>query len=425
MRWSNSCSTRCPTRCATRCSGTSTPMNHAISQSVPGARHARRRPDAQDHHRAAGTLARPSLILGLLVYSPLLTRMIGNIGAMGLSEDKLYNAVRRFDKAGERSSTPDACRPSTSSSTTSAGDQSQAALPVRRRADGHGHRPLPDRRSGKVPSWSKELTHEPVSKMTSRSVLIIGAGFRRPGYRNPPAAERDRRLRHPSSAATASAAPGGITPTRAPPARPPGAVLVFFRPKPDWAGSAPAARILGYIRDVVDRYRLRRHIRFRDQRHRHELRLRHRDLDRGYGIRDDVHRPDRRAGGRPLADVSWPDIRGLDSYTGHKIHSARWDHDYDVTGKADRSDRHRRQRGCRIIPELVKTASKVKVFQRTPGWVLPRLDFAHPDWANSCSTMSRRPRTRPAKPCSGDTGRRGGHGVGHRGDLGHSTRRKG
>jgi cation diffusion facilitator CzcD-associated flavoprotein CzcO len=34
-----------------------------------------------------------------------------------------------------------------------------------------------------------------------------------------------------------------------------------------------------------------------------------------------------------------------------------------------------------IIPELVKTAAKVTVFQRTPGWVLPRLDFDHPGWA--------------------------------------------
>jgi cation diffusion facilitator CzcD-associated flavoprotein CzcO len=34
-----------------------------------------------------------------------------------------------------------------------------------------------------------------------------------------------------------------------------------------------------------------------------------------------------------------------------------------------------------IIPELVKKAAKVKVFQRTPGWVLPRLNFPHPDWA--------------------------------------------
>ena len=31
-----------------------------------------------------------------------------------------------------------------------------------------------------------------------------------------------------------------------------------------------------------------------------------------------------------------------------------------------------------IIPELVKVAGSVKVFQRTPGWVMPRLDLETP-----------------------------------------------
>jgi len=35
----------------------------------------------------------------------------------------------------------------------------------------------------------------------------------------------------------------------------------------------------------------------------------------------------------PLANASFPDIRGIEAYAGHKIHSARWDHDYDMTGK--------------------------------------------------------------------------------------------
>jgi cation diffusion facilitator CzcD-associated flavoprotein CzcO len=79
----------------------------------------------------------------------------------------------------------------------------------------------------------------------------------------------------------------------------------------------------------------------------------------------------------PLADHSFPDIRGIDTYQGHKIHSACWDHDYDFTGKrvavigAGAS-------AVQIVPELVKSAEFVKVFQRTPGWVLPRLDTRMP-----------------------------------------------
>jgi cation diffusion facilitator CzcD-associated flavoprotein CzcO len=79
----------------------------------------------------------------------------------------------------------------------------------------------------------------------------------------------------------------------------------------------------------------------------------------------------------PLPDHKWPDIRGLDTYQGHKIHSARWDHDYDFTGKRV-AVIGTGASAVQIIPELVKQAEFVKVFQRTPGWVLPRLDGTTP-----------------------------------------------
>ncbi|OHT79312.1 4-hydroxyacetophenone monooxygenase [Mycobacteroides chelonae] len=77
----------------------------------------------------------------------------------------------------------------------------------------------------------------------------------------------------------------------------------------------------------------------------------------------------------PLANVSFPAIPGLESYEGHKIHSARWDHDYDFTGKRV-AVVGTGASAVQIIPELVKSAEMVKVFQRTPGWVLPRVNRA-------------------------------------------------
>ena len=79
----------------------------------------------------------------------------------------------------------------------------------------------------------------------------------------------------------------------------------------------------------------------------------------------------------PLPDHKLPDIRGLDTYRGHKIHSARWDHDYDFTGKRV-AVIGTGASAVQIVPELVKKAEFVKVFQRTPGWVLPRLGHRHP-----------------------------------------------
>ena len=84
----------------------------------------------------------------------------------------------------------------------------------------------------------------------------------------------------------------------------------------------------------------------------------------------------------PLSNASFPDIRGLDTYTGHKILSARWDHDYDMTDKRV-AVIGTGASAVQIIPELVKVARSVKVFQRTPGWVLPKPDFPHPEWTRS------------------------------------------
>ena len=87
----------------------------------------------------------------------------------------------------------------------------------------------------------------------------------------------------------------------------------------------------------------------------------------------------------PLPDHDWPDIRGLDTYEGHKIHSARWDHDYDFAGKRV-AVIGTGASAVQIVPELVNRADFVKVFQRTAGWVIPRLDVATPQAARTLFT---------------------------------------
>lgn len=79
----------------------------------------------------------------------------------------------------------------------------------------------------------------------------------------------------------------------------------------------------------------------------------------------------------PLSDASFPEIRGIEEYAGTKILSARWDHDFDFAGKSV-AVIGTGASAVQIIPELVRTAGSVKVFQRTPGWVLPRLDAQTP-----------------------------------------------
>jgi len=77
-----------------------------------------------------------------------------------------------------------------------------------------------------------------------------------------------------------------------------------------------------------------------------------------------------------LVDPQWPDIKGLHSFSGEMFHTARWNHDYDVTG-------HKVAvvgTGCsavQVVPSIAPQVEKLEVFQRTPAWVLPKIDRAY------------------------------------------------
>ena len=71
-----------------------------------------------------------------------------------------------------------------------------------------------------------------------------------------------------------------------------------------------------------------------------------------------------------------PDIPGLDSFEGTVFHSAEWDWDQDlrdkqvaVIGSAASA--------VQLVPEIVKEAGRVYLFQRTANWVLPKQDVPY------------------------------------------------
>lgn len=150
-----------------------------------------------------------------------------------------------------------------------------------------------------------------------------------------------------------------------------------FVANPGWSRAYPSAEeIYQHIEDMVDRFDLRRHIRFGTE-------VTGLAFDEGDGVWT-VSAGRKRFRARtvvlasgPLPDASFPAIPGLESYAGRKIHSARWDHDYDFSGKKI-AVIGTGASAVQIVPELVKQAGFVKVFQRTPGWVIPRLDVAMP-----------------------------------------------
>jgi cation diffusion facilitator CzcD-associated flavoprotein CzcO len=151
-----------------------------------------------------------------------------------------------------------------------------------------------------------------------------------------------------------------------------------FVKNPTWSRTySPADEIRNHIEDMADRFDIRRRIQFGQE-------VTGLSFDEGAGVWTATTGSRKRFRARtvilasgPLPDSSFPDIRGIDSYEGHKIHSARWDKDYDFSGKRV-GVIGTGASAIQIIPELVKQADFVKVFQRTPGWVLPRFDFATP-----------------------------------------------
>ncbi|MFN3585979.1 MAG: flavin-containing monooxygenase [Moraxellaceae bacterium] len=153
-----------------------------------------------------------------------------------------------------------------------------------------------------------------------------------------------------------------------------------FAQNPDWSRSfSGSAEILGYIHRLVEDFALAPLIRFGCN-----VRALAFDEAAGEWQADIDGGAPRRArpgiqGSGPRSNASITALPGIERYEGHKIHSARWDHGYDMRGKRV-AVIGTGASAVQIIPELVKTAAAVKVFQRTPGWVLPRPDFTAPDW---------------------------------------------
>ncbi len=77
-----------------------------------------------------------------------------------------------------------------------------------------------------------------------------------------------------------------------------------------------------------------------------------------------------------------PPIPGLDGFDGPAFHTADWRHDIDLDGKRVAVI----GTGCsaiQVVPAIQPIAQRVDVYQRSPGWTLPKMDYAYPEWAHA------------------------------------------
>lgn len=149
-----------------------------------------------------------------------------------------------------------------------------------------------------------------------------------------------------------------------------------FEPNPDWSNMfAESGEIQQYLLRIVDKYALRPHLRLNTP-------IAAAAFDERDGIWtltiDGGEKFRARAvvsamGG--LIDPSYPDIKGLESFAGEQIHTARWNHDYDLAGKRV-GVIGTGASAVQVIPAVAPQVEKLTVFQRTPAWVMPRGDRA-------------------------------------------------
>ncbi len=76
----------------------------------------------------------------------------------------------------------------------------------------------------------------------------------------------------------------------------------------------------------------------------------------------------------PLHEPVYPDVPGIERFTGPAFHSSRWQHDLDLAGRRV-AVVGTGASACQFVPEIQPVVGSLTLFQRTPAWVIPK-----PDW---------------------------------------------
>jgi cation diffusion facilitator CzcD-associated flavoprotein CzcO len=152
-----------------------------------------------------------------------------------------------------------------------------------------------------------------------------------------------------------------------------------FAPNPRWSRRyAPGAEIQAYIEDVASRHGVLDRVRLRTEVTRATF-----DEARGRWLLETSAGPHEAdlivAACGQLSVPSIPAIPGLDEFPGPVFHTARWRHDVDLAGKRVAL----MGTGCSSIqvgPRIQPEVAQLDVYQRSPGWTIPKMDFEYPPW---------------------------------------------
>ncbi len=71
-----------------------------------------------------------------------------------------------------------------------------------------------------------------------------------------------------------------------------------------------------------------------------------------------------------------PNLKGMENFTGKVMHSARWDHDYNLQGKTV-AVIGTGASAIQFVPEVAKQVKHMTVFQRSAPFIIPKPDRAY------------------------------------------------
>jgi cation diffusion facilitator CzcD-associated flavoprotein CzcO len=209
-----------------------------------------------------------------------------------------------------------------------------------------------------------------------RSIAVVGGGFggvgavvmlRRAGYSEVTAFERGERIggvwHHNTYPGAACDVPSHL-------------YEFSFAPNPRWSRRyAPQQEIQAYLEDVARAHGAHERIRTGT-----EVRSARWDEARGKWLLATSAGPHEAdvlitACGQ-LSVPKAPALPGLDEFAGPAFHTARWRHDLELAGRRVAVI----GTGCsaiQVVPAIQPIVAGVDVYQRSPGWTFPKMDFAY------------------------------------------------
>ena len=149
----------------------------------------------------------------------------------------------------------------------------------------------------------------------------------------------------------------------------------WFEPNPYWSRLyAPGAELKRYAERVADKYNVRRYMRFNTTvegaRWDEDAQVWLVSLTGGETLRSQFLIL---ATGY-LCQPRTPDVPGIDTFVGRIVHAAQWDDSYSLKGRRA-AIIGTGSTGVQLVPALAEDVSELTVYQRTPIWVMPKLDF--------------------------------------------------